>query len=145
MNASATNFTETDLANYIARGATRLTPSAVQQLVTELPDLREQFSRLRASPYPEAERQLCFLAEVVDRVWTDAHREMPYAAALEAAFAITYFFRDVDLIPDSLGEVGLIDDIAIIQAVFARNARAYEAFREATKLDWANFKLSPRT
>ena len=146
MNSSdiPVNLTETDFINYIARGALRLTARDVHRLVAEMPDLREQFSRLRETPRADTERQLWFLSEVVEQVWTHAHLDMPFGAALEAAFAIAYFVRETDLIPDVLGAVGFIDDIAVVQTVFARNADAFAAFREATQLDWADFKISPR-
>jgi uncharacterized membrane protein YkvA (DUF1232 family) len=136
-------ITEAEFHEFIACGAARLTARDVHRLVAEMPDLREQFSRLRESAYPDAERQLWFLSEVVDRVWTEAHLDLPYGAALEAAFAVAYFVRETDLIPDSLGPIGLTDDIAVVQAVFARNAGAYEAFRAATKLDDADFNRAP--
>jgi uncharacterized membrane protein YkvA (DUF1232 family) len=141
MNHDKNPMTETDFHEFIERGAAKLTQREVHRLVAEMPELREQFSRLRESDYPDTERQLWFLSEVVDQVWTEAHLDLPYGAALEAAFAVAYFIRDTDLIPDLLGPIGLTDDIAIVQAVFARNADAYAAFRAATKLDWADFKL----
>ena len=144
MKSKDTNFTESDLIELIIRGAARLTASDAHRLVAEMPDLREQFARLRDSGYPEAERQLWFLSHIVEEVWTDQYREMPYGAALEAAFAVTYFLREGDLIPDSIGPIGLVDDIAVVQAVLLRNAAAYEVFRAGTNLDWADFTLSPR-
>lgn len=139
-----TKLTESDFIELITRGAARLTPSDVHRLVAEMPDLREQFTRLRDCGHPEVERQLWFLAQIVEQVWTDQYREMPYGAALEAAFAVTYFLREGDLIPDSIGPIGLVDDIAVIQAVLLRNAVTYKDFRAVTNLDRADFTLSPR-
>ena len=129
-----TSFTEADFIALITRGASRLTPAAVQQLVTDLPDIREQFGRLGAAGYPEAERQLHFLSQVVEFVWTDQYRDMPYGAALEAAYAVSYFVREGDLIPDTLGAIGLIDDIAVAQTVLLRNESPFRAFSATTNL-----------
>lgn len=134
---------ETEFINYIENGATRLTPRHVQQLVSDLPELRNEFAKMRASTFPETERQLWFLAAVVEAVWTDRYRDMPYRAALEAAFAVSYFHQAVDLIPDALEVIGLTDDAAVVQTVLARNAGAYEKFATATQLDWAEFLLKP--
>lgn len=133
-----------EFLEFISRGASRLTQDEVQRLVAQLPDLQQKFSDLRDSNNPEAERQLLFLSKVVDYVWTDRYREMPYGAALEAAFAIAYFVRDGDLIPDSIGPMGLIDDIAVVQTVLARHAADYEAFRAAMKLERTDFPVGPR-
>lgn len=144
MKTEDIKLTESDFIDLIVRGAARLTSADAHGLVAEMPDLREQFSRLRDSGYPEAERQLWFLSHIVEHVWTDQYREMPYGAALEAAFAITYFLREGDLIPDSIGPIGLVDDIAVVEAVLLRNAATYEVFRTGTNLDWADFNLSTR-
>ena len=143
MPAPTPSINETDFIHYIENGATRLTPRAVQQLVSDLPELRDEFAKMRASAFPETERQLWFLAAIVEGVWTDTYRDMPYRAALEAAFAVSYFHRAVDLIPDSLEVIGLTDDAAVVQTVLARNARVYEKFAAATQLNWAEFRLKP--
>lgn len=127
-------LTEADFIALITHGASRLTPAGVQQLVSDLPDLREKFGRLREAGYADAEPQFSFLAEVVEIVWTDQYRDMPYGAALEAAFALFYFVREGDLIPDTLGAIGLIDDIAVAQTVILRNAAAFETFRATNNL-----------
>ncbi len=143
MKSENLKLTESDFIEFIVRGAERLTPAEVHRLVAEMPEHREQFARFRNSGSPEAERQLWFLSHIVEKVWTDQYREMPYGAALEAAFAIAYFLREGDLIPDTIGPTGLLDDIAVVEAVLLRNADAYEVFRSATNLDWADFTLSP--
>lgn len=139
-NLATTELLAGDFARFIERGAGKLTPREVHQLISELPDIRGQFSRFRDSLSPETEHQLHFLAHVVESIWTEVYRDAPYAAALEAAFAIAYFSREADLIPDTLGATGLIDDCAVVQHVLIRNAPAYEEFRTATKFDW----LKPR-
>lgn len=135
---------EQEFIEFVTRGATQLTSGDVHELVAELPDLREQFAQLRTSPHPETEHQLIFLADVVDAVWTGAYPHMAYGAALEAAFAVTYFFRETDLIPDSLGSIGFIDDAAVVHAVLARNATAYRAFCEARKISFVEVQLVAR-
>lgn len=134
MKTKSEQLTEADFVELITRGAAQLTPDDVQRLVSELPELREQFTRLREAGYPDAVRELNFLSQVVDLVWTDQYRSMPYGAALEAAFAVFYFAREGDLIPDTLGEIGLIDDIAVAHTVLLRNAWAFQTFSTTMKV-----------
>jgi uncharacterized membrane protein YkvA (DUF1232 family) len=128
-NENTTHFTEEELRKFVASGAARLTPREVQDLVSALPDLKEQFARFRDTPFAATEEKLHFLAQLVEHVWTDTYRDMPYGAALEAAFAINYFVREVDLIPDTLGTIGLLDDSAVVEAVLVGNERAYALYR----------------
>jgi hypothetical protein len=134
MNVNSESLTQADFIALITRGTVALTPAAVQRLVADLPDIRERFALLREAGHPEPEQQFSFLSRVVERVWTDQYREMPYGAALEAAFAISYFIREGDLIPDSLGPIGFIDDIAVAQTVLVRHATAFQAFCATTNL-----------
>jgi uncharacterized membrane protein YkvA (DUF1232 family) len=127
---------ETDFFQFIESGARRLSPRQVQQLVSDLPETGTEFSKMRQSDFPETESQLCFLAALVEAVWTELYREISYGAALEAAFAISYFQRAEDLIPDSIEGIGLVDDAAIVATVFARNASEFAKFAEATKRVW---------
>lgn len=136
MPASPIPIDETDFLQFIEHGAGRLTPRQVHQLVSDLPDLRRDFGKMKRSRFPEASRQLEFLAALVEDVWTDRYRELSYGAALEAAFGLSYFARAEDLIPDSIGELGLLDDAAIVATVLIHNAPEYQAFAEATKRDW---------
>jgi Protein of unknown function (DUF1232) len=39
----------------------------------------------------------------------------------EVAFAVHYFLKNLDLIPDKTPVIGLVDDFAILKRVFARN------------------------
>lgn len=138
------DISQAELVDYIIRGAASLTPSDVHRLVAEMPELRERFARLHETPYADTERQLWLLSEVVERVWTHTYLDLPYGVALEAAFALAYFVRETDLVPDVLGTIGLIDDIAVVQIVIARHADVLAAFCEATKLDGRDFNLVPR-
>lgn len=57
---------------------------------------------------------LHYLAEVPAEAGTPGQRE--------AAFAVFYFFKGYDLIPDSVPEVGLLDDALLVETVLRRNA-----------------------
>lgn len=138
MKTKIPSLTEADFIALITRGASLLTPADVQRLVSDMPDLRGRFDLLREAGHLDAEQQLTFLSQVVELVWTDQYREMPYGAALEAAFAVSYFVREGDLIPDTLGAIGLIDDIAVAQTVLLRNAVSFQNFSATTKLPLTN-------
>lgn len=134
---------ETDFFQFIEAGARRLSPREVHQLVSDLPEITAGFPKLRGSDFPEVEKQIAFLSALVESVWTERYRDISYGAALEAAFAVAYFHRAEDLIPDSIEGIGLLDDAAIVQTVLVRNAAAFETFAETNRLDWAG--LLPKT
>lgn len=136
MPSNEPEIDESDFFHFIENGARRLSPRQVQQLVSDLPEISAEFPKLRASDFPETEKQLSFLAALVESVWTELYRDISYGAALEAAFAVSYFHRAEDLIPDSIEGIGLIDDAAIVTTVLARNATEFAKFAEATRREW---------
>ena len=45
----------------------------------------------------------------------------------EAAFALLYFQRATDLIPDSIPGMGLLDDAMIVRIVLGRHEHAFKS------------------
>ncbi len=54
----------------------------------------------------------------------------------EAAFALLYFQRTTDLIPDSIPGMGLLDDAIIVRIVLSRHEHALKSSSHAYKLSW---------
>ena len=54
----------------------------------------------------------------------------------EAAFALLYFQRATDLIPDSIPGMGLLDDAIIVGLVLRRHDHAFRGSSHAYKLPW---------
>jgi hypothetical protein len=54
----------------------------------------------------------------------------------EAAFALLYFQRATDLIPDSIPGMGLLDDAIIVRIVLDRHEHAFKSSPDAYNLSW---------
>ena len=54
----------------------------------------------------------------------------------EAAFALLYFQRATDLIPDSIPGMGLLDDAMLVRIVRGRHEHAFKSSSHAYKLSW---------
>jgi len=67
---------------------------------------------------------------------TDPYGDPASEAAGEAAFALLYFQRTTDLIPDSMPGIGLLDDAVIAGIVLRRNEEFYSRSRHADRLRW---------
>jgi uncharacterized membrane protein YkvA (DUF1232 family) len=133
-------LTSADFVEFIEANAAKITPRVLAALVSELPDLRDKFPEVNAPGFPKVHRQLWFLAEVVEAFALEREQDFPFRAAIEAAFALLYFARDIDLIPDFLSEIGYTDDAAVVATVMLRNADAYAAYAAAASLDWDEFR-----
>ncbi len=131
-----------DFADFIASHAAKVTPTAVHELFARLPELREKAAGIDAAGFPQAPAQFGFLADLIESFATDRLRDLPLAAASEAAFALMYLDRAVDLIPDSVGALGFTDDAAIAVTVLLRHAPVFAAAARSQGADWA--QIAPR-
>jgi uncharacterized membrane protein YkvA (DUF1232 family) len=132
INASIT----AELNSFIQNQATGLSTLDLERLTTDLPVLRKRFTRLPLKTYPYLADQLEFLCRFVeDRVvvWGKDLTEQPVA---EAAFALLYFQRAIDLIPDPIPDMGVLDDAIIVGMVLRRQEQAFKQSPYANLLWW---------
>ena len=141
MNPSTSMPDGGDFAEFIQSNAAKVTPAVVHELFAKLPELRERFGNLEAPGFPHASEQFTFLADVVESFATDRARDLTFAAASEAAFALLYLDREVDLIPDSVGRLGFTDDATVAATVLLRHAPEFAAAARDQGADWA--KIAP--
>lgn len=136
MNTSNLGITEADFHEFISTGAGQLSLRTLHELASHLPTARLEFEKLAAGGFPRAARQLGLLADLLCAYVETGDGDCPAQTALEAAFAIRYLERKVDLIPDMLGPLGFTDDAAVVDTVVARNAAELERFAKARGMDW---------
>ncbi|MEA3208980.1 MAG: hypothetical protein QOE70_2037 [Chthoniobacter sp.] len=122
---------------FVARGAAKITPATLHRLHAVLPDLREKFPEVHAPGFPNAPAQFEFLAKVIEAFASDRYRDLTYAAAGEAAFALLYLARDIDLIPDGVEEIGYLDDAMVAATVLQLHAAEFGKFARRQGLDWS--------
>ena len=105
-------------------------PADVARLLRMQPALRSKASRITDS---ETLRQrIGLLMQFVDEA--SGARNSP--AVREAAFALFYFLKGYDLIPDSLPQVGLMDDALLVDTALRRNAGELRAHWAARGRVW---------
>jgi uncharacterized membrane protein YkvA (DUF1232 family) len=108
------------VAAYIDRGATLIDDAAVQALQTLRLPLHAKIEQLSESVH--LRRRLELLATFFEEASRDGLMGTP--AHRHTAFALLYFLKGHDRIPDTVPEVGLLDDALIVQIVLQRHATA---------------------
>lgn len=132
-----------EFGSFVERGGSRVTPATLHRLAALLPELRERFPHIEAPGFPAIVAQLNFVALVIETVAADKYRDLSYGAIGEAAFALLYLSRDVDLIPDSVERIGYLDDAAVTALVVQRHAAEFGEFASHLGCDWHG--LAPAT
>jgi uncharacterized membrane protein YkvA (DUF1232 family) len=134
-------LTTNELTNFIRSQASALSLVDLDQLVTDLPALRERFAKIPFRTYPYLSAELEFLALSVEEHVVRRSRELEEEVVAEAAFALLYFQHATDLIPDAIPDMGLLDDAIIVGIVLRRQEQAFKASAHARMLRWSESKL----
>ncbi len=132
-----------EIAAFAQRGASRVTPKIMHNLLHRLPMLKAEFTQIHAPKFPHLVEQLEFLADVVEDFAEGAYKDIPYAAAAAAAFAIIYTHRLLDIIPDFIAKVSFEDDSAVVRAVLIMFEKDFEKYAHAQHLNWKKVTVEP--
>lgn len=108
---------------YIDRGAELVTPAAIEALRGLRQPLQAKIEALVEPGYLRNRIEL--LMTYFEDVCRDGLAGIP--AHRDAAFALVYFLKGFDRVPDSVPEVGLLDDALIIQTVVQRHSARLRA------------------
>jgi uncharacterized membrane protein YkvA (DUF1232 family) len=139
MSAKYADFKEwmtMELIDFVQRQANVLSVTDLDRLIADLPALRERFTKIPSQTYPYLADQLEFLSLVVEDQVTGPNRDPISQTMSESAFALLYFQRTTDLIPDPIPGMGLLDDAMIVSLVLRRHDDAFKRSSHAYKLRW---------
>jgi uncharacterized membrane protein YkvA (DUF1232 family) len=125
-----------EIVAFVNRGASSVSPAMAQKVLRRLPLWKAEFTQLQVPKFPHLVDQLEFLADVVEDSCEGAYLELPYHALAAAVFALTYAHRELDLIPDHMGERGRADDSSVVRAVLIQHEKAFARYAEAQGVDW---------
>ena len=117
-------------SEHVARGADCVRPADLTGFQYILPEVRLKAALLGASSRlrQRVEILALFLEETPAGANTTAQRE--------AAFVLYYFLKGHDLIPDSVPEIGLLDDALLVEAAINRNLHDLRAHWAAQGRPW---------
>jgi Protein of unknown function (DUF1232) len=139
MTAKYIDFRESmtmELIDFIQSQAGALSVADLDRLISDLPALRERVARLPLQTYTHLPGQLEFLSLFVEEQISGRSCDLAEEPVAEAAFALLYFQRATDLIPDSIPDMGLLDDAMIVSMVLRRQERAFKRSSHAYMLRW---------
>lgn len=117
-------------STHLERGAACVQPADLERLRRMLPALRSKAARITDSTV--LTRRLGVLMQFVAE--TSPAGASP--ALREAAFALFYFLKGYDLIPDTVPEIGLLDDALLVETAFRRHGPELRAHEIAHDRAW---------
>lgn len=132
-----------ELADFVRHGASKVTPRDLQSIYKKLPVLKVSIAEIQAPQFPHLHEQLLFLANLIEDFVEKKAEDIPYVTLANAAFAILYTQRELDIIPDSVPNVGLADDSGVVRVVLIDHERVLAAYAEKTGSNWRKITVKP--
>ncbi|MEM6822496.1 MAG: hypothetical protein AAF558_11215 [Verrucomicrobiota bacterium] len=126
-----------EISSFLHHGASHITPAKLDKLNHELPLVKAELTQLDDTGYPHLINQLNFLAEFVEDFAEGKLPHTSFHAVAAAAFTLIYAHRVVDLIPDSLGPTGLMDDSALARATIIIFEKQLRSYADDRSIDWS--------
>lgn len=111
------------IARYVDEGAALVTPDAISALQARRPAVYAKIEGLDVSSH--LRRRIELLTIYFDETGHDGAPDSE--AQRDTTFALLYFLKGFDRIPDTVPEVGLLDDAMIVQTVVQRHATTLRA------------------
>lgn len=132
-----------EIAKFVNSGAGSISPAVAEKVLRHLPQWKLEFTQISAPKFPHLVDQLEFLADVVEDVVEGAYKDLPYAAAAQAVFALLYAHKKTNILSESLLELGRADDSSVVRAVLIQNEKAFAAYAGKQGLNWQKITSQP--
>jgi hypothetical protein len=132
-----------EIAKFVNRGAASITPAVAENVLRHLPQWKLEFTQINAPKFPHLVDQLEFLADAVEDAIEGAYKELPYVGVAQAVFALIYAHKKVNLIPESILELGRADNSSVVRAVLIQNEKDFAIFAGKQGVDWRKITSQP--
>ena len=120
-----------------------ITPKMLKGVHKRLPFLKLKFTEFDDPDFPHLSEQLEFLADVVEDFVKGWRRICPIAV-VDAAFALIYADRQVDLLPEAFPGGGLAEDAAVVRFVLLEHEKVFAAYAARHEMRWEEVAVSLR-
>ncbi len=132
-----------ELSEFIERGSRAITPASVRDFRRHLPALQLKLLEIDSPNHPHLVNQAQFLARFVEDVADHVYGASPYVTYAEALFALSYLLKTVDIIPDSVPEIGYADDSGVVRYVLEKSEAVFQRYAAAMEIDWTEITTEP--
>lgn len=125
--------------DFVEKGSRRVSDDDVQEVVEKADAIEKRFSK--EGPLGRLVDDGQLMLSLVKDYWQRDYRQLPYWTLSAIAFTLLYIANPLDLIPDALPGVGLVDDAAVLSVcllMVEQDLYDYKAWKEqqrATETD----------
>lgn len=113
----------------VEKGAKKITEKDIEKVHKKSKEIEDKFTK---GPLREFMDNAKLLLDVVSDYWSGKYRQIPYFSIAAIVFTLLYVLSPVDLIPDFIPVIGLLDDAAVVSIclyLVLQDLREYEAWK----------------
>jgi len=129
------------ISQYIERCAALLTAEHLAELQRDLALLKVQFAAVAVPQFPHLPQQLKLLIDFFEDTADGLFPDGSEASRKEAAFALRYAAKEIDIIPDFVPEIGYADDSLLVRTVLSRHQDIFRDYCHFRKICWSKLSL----
>ncbi len=96
----------------LRKNAGKLDAESIGIVVEKAEEIFEKFKKYK--PLKKFFEDVTLLIALVKAYWNDEYREVPYRSIAAIVFTLLYVLNPIDLIPDFIPGIGLVDDVAVM-------------------------------
>jgi uncharacterized membrane protein YkvA (DUF1232 family) len=114
---------------FVNTGAKKVTEEDFQKVVENVEEIEAKFG---LGPLKRFYDDFLLLIALVKDYWSGNYREIPYASIAAVVFTLIYVLSPIDLIPDFIPVIGLMDDAAVVALclkMIEGDLKTYEAWK----------------
>lgn len=119
----------------VVRDAQRVTEKDAERVVQRHRELEQKYTKLPAK-LTQLVNQVKLLYELIRAYVDGSYREIPWASIAMAVAATVYFLSPIDLIPDAIPVIGMLDDALVVRFTLSAIQSDLRAFCE-----WKGYAL----
>jgi len=118
--------------DFVKKGASRIKEKDIEKVINKADEIRGKFRS--DGPLQRFIEDLKLLISIIKDYWAKEYREIPFMSLAAIVFALLYVLNPVDLIPDPIPVVGLLDDALVMSVclfLVEEDLLKYKEWKEA--------------
>jgi hypothetical protein len=123
-----------NIQDFVVQGGQAVTAGEVAAFRNHLAAYKLKAETLELEGQSVLREEVQFLLRYIEDVLDDVFVPADFSALPEAVFAVRYVARGVDIIPDSVPDIGWSDDAAVVGAVIAGHQEEFLKFCDTVGL-----------